>query len=485
VYRQAYGVDLPFNQFYSPIARDMEIQLPESVMLAKEAQLLASAKNGSLKSRQPNVQVLKDIGATSTLVNHIARMEHFKAWTDALIDMRRVFGHKEIRLAIEQYHGAQILRTLDRHIEDMARGGVDRAKTYRAADWLRVNFTKAILGAKPVIGLKQLPSFIGYTTEMPVYDFLEGVADFWTAPLKHLQELKDKSGTLKKRWGEGHERDIREAMQKKGWEKKLTGTRKLSDWFFTYIRLGDKFATMQGAWAAYQSALKAGKSDAQAIAFAEDVTGRTQPTSEISTLAAGQRGGSLLKLWTMFQNQPNKYFRIIANNARNLQAGRGSAAKHIYNIWLVWAFLPMLFQLISDAGRFKGKNQAQAVLLGPLNSILILGSIAKSLVGMALGNGMEYRGSPVVSSVGKAERAVSKAAKFARDVKDPWTDADMNDLVAAIEYTAETAGQVLGAPTPYMVQAEQALRSRRPAQLIFSRYSLGEKKDKDEYVAPD
>jgi hypothetical protein len=483
VYRLVYGVDLPFNPFYSPIARDIDIEIPENVLLAKEASHYASVLNGSLKSRQPNVKALKFPGATSVLVDHIVRMEHFKAWTGVLSDMRRVLGNTDIRRAIEQYHGIGMLRTIDGFLQDMARGGIERSKIARGADWLRVNFTKAILGLKPVIGLKQLPSFLGYTTAMPILDFVEGVADFWTDPVGHAQFLREHSGTLAKRWGEGFERDIRFAMQQKGWEKKLSGKTNISDWFFTYIRFGDKLATMQGGWAAYKSAKKAGKSDAEAIAFAEDVTGRTQPTSDISTLAAGQRGGSMLKLWTMFQNQPNKYFRIIANNARNIQYGRGSSEKALYNIMLVWAFLPMLFQLISDAGKFRWKNQLQATLLGPLNTVLIFGAVVKSLVGAALGDPMEYRGSPVVSSVAKGTRAVTKARRFVLDAADPWKDADMDDLIGAVEDLAEAAGQVGGAPTPYIVQAEKALREGRLAEFVFSRYSLGEPEEEG-YVVP-
>jgi GNAT superfamily N-acetyltransferase len=482
VYRQVYGVDLPFNPMYSPINRDVDIEIPENVLLAKEAVHYASTVNGSLKSRQANVKALKFTSATQVLVNHILRMEHFKAWNDTMSDLRRIFGNPDIRRGIEQYHGMPILKTIDEFMQDMARGGVAREKINRTADTLRRNFTKAILGFKPAIALKQIPSVLAYSTEMPLGDFVAGVADFWADPVGHYKFLTENSSALKKRWGEGFERDIRFAM-KQDWVKQLSGKTDVTRWFMGLIRAGDKFATMQGAWAQYQSQRKAGKSQEAAIAAAEDTTNRTQPTSEISTLAPGQRGGSLLKLWTMFQNQPNKYFRIIADNARNLKYHRGSPIKAAANIVTAWAVLPMLFQFIADAFRLKKEKQLQASLLGPINNLLIIGGLAKQMIGWATGELYEYQGTPIVSTTQKLQRGMTKTSKIIKDTASPASHIDMDDVVSAVEYFAEAGGQLAGVPTPYMVQAEKAVREGRAAELVFSRYSLKDEKKKSKRKA--
>jgi len=468
VYRDVYGVDLPFNLFYSPIGRDVEVEIPENILLAKEAVHYASTINGSLKSRQPNIKPLKFNSATQILTNHVVKMEHFKGWTEAMRDMRRIFGNPDIRRSIEQYHGRRILKTIDEFIEDMARGGVARGKTNRSADLVRRNFTLSILGLKPAIALKQIPSVIAYTSEMPFGDFVSGVGDFWSKPIENYKFLVGHSAILRKRYSKGFERDIRFAMQK-SWSKVLAGKGNFSDWFMALIRSGDKFATMQGGWAKYKSELKKGKTIEQAIAEAERTTNRTQPTSDISTLAAGQRGGSFVKLLTMFQNQPNKYFRIIADNARNIRFHRGSSVKAATNILTAWVVLPMLFQFIADAFRFKKEHQLQAALLGPINNLLILGAFAKNAVGWTMGELFDYQGSPVVSTAQKTQYGISKLAK---------DDVKTEDVVAAIEYFAEAAGQAAGLPTPYFVQLEKAVRKGKPKQLIFSEYSLKEDKKK-------
>ena len=475
VYRKKYGVDLPFNPFYSPIGRDIEIETPENMLLAKEAQNYASTVNGSLKSRQGSIKALKFNKSMDILVNHVVRMEHFKAWSGVISDLRRVFGHADMRRAIEQFHGRPIIKTIDNFIEDMARGGIVREKINRVVDAIRINFTKGVLGIKPLIGIKQIPSVLAYTSEMPFQDFVEGVADFWKNPIKNFRFMRDNNGTLKKRWSGSFERDVKDAM-KKSWTKTVSGKAKWSDWFFALIRTGDKFATMQGTWAKYKSELKRkpGISTEDALQAGVNSTNRTQPTSAISTLAPGQREGSWAKLGTIFQNQRNKYFRIIANNARNIRFGRGSPVKASVNIVVAWSILPMLFQFITDAFRWKNEKQLQALLLGPLNNLLILGSLSQSLIGWAVGEMYDYQGTPVLSTPQKVKKGISKLRK---------DDIDTEDIIAAVEFFAEAVGQIGGVPTPYLVQAEKAIRKGRPAELIFTEYSL--KKDEDEGTFTD
>jgi len=167
----------------------------------------------------------------------------------------------------------------------------------------------------------------------------------------------------------------------------------------------------------------------------------------------------------MFQNQPNKYFRIISNNARNIKYGRGNASKNALNIFIAWVVLPMLFQFISDAFRFRKEKQLQAALLGPINNLLILGNLAKTMVGWALGDTFDFQPTPVVSPANKLKAAIQKLGK---------DEIEMEDIVEAIEYIAEASGNVAGLPTPYAVQAERAIRKGKPAELVFSEYSLGE-----------
>ena len=147
-----------------------------------------------------------------------------------------------------------------------------------------------------------------------------------------------------------------------------------------FVRAGDKLAVMQGMWTVFYSETKgqtknaSAKNIEDAMVRGAIISDRTQPSYTTESLSAGQRGGSLLKLFTMFQTQPNKYFQLIANNARNFKYGRGSRIKAASNIALAWAILPMLFQFIGDGGKWYTPHQLRALILGGANHILVFGS---------------------------------------------------------------------------------------------------------------
>jgi len=459
IYQELFNVDMPHNPAYSPIRRDFEADITENILTMRDASQYASVLNGSLKARQRNIRPLRFNGALAILSNHIQQMEHFKAWATTMRDMRRVFGNKQIRQAVEQYHGRGVLRLIDTFLNQMARGGIETATTNRAADFLRRNFTKSILAIKPVIMLKQIPSLFGYVSEMNSFDFFAGIADYWTNPVANFKFLYNNSEMFKARMEQGFERDIRAAMQKHG-TKQISGRGKITDWFLLQIRLGDTFAITQGMWAKYKAGLKQGLTQEEAIAAAEDTTGRTQPSFGIDTLSAIQNGGSWRKLMTMFQNQPNKYFRMTGDNMRNFKYGRGSRAKAASTILLTWVILPMMFQYIADAFQWKPERQARAGILGPLNFILIGGQLVQSMWGWLTDQPFDYQVSPVAQTGRDLQMIFLKAKKLYNQGIDPFKDISGDDVAAVIEYLAKATGQVLGLPTPYFVQLSKLIRHK-------------------------
>ena len=459
IYTELYNVDMPHNPNYSPIRRDLEGDIAENVLTFQDAQQYAAVTAQSIKARIRNIRPLRFNGATQLLSNHIDQMEHFKAWATTMRDFRRVFGNTEIRQAIEQYHGRGISKLLDTFMAQMARDGVETAATNRTADLLRRNFTKSILAIKPVVGLKQIPSLFAYISEMNVTEFFGGVADYWTAPIKNFKFLYANSEGYRARVSQGFERDIRAATAKHG-VNKISGRGGFVDWFLLQIRLADTFAVTQGMWAKYKVGLKEGLSQQEAIAAAEDTTNRTQPSFGIDTLSAIQNGGSWFKLMTMFQNQPNKYFRIVGDNLRNFKYGRGSRVKAAETIILAWVVLPMMFQFIADAFQWKPERQLRAGLLGPLNFILIGGQLVQSVWGWLTDLPFDYQISPVAQTLRDLQTIVNKTKKLVAQGKDPYKDISVDDVASLLEYLAKATGQVTGLPTPYFVQVSRGIREK-------------------------
>ncbi|KKN04912.1 hypothetical protein LCGC14_1092640, partial [marine sediment metagenome] len=495
VFEQTFHTKMPRNRNYSPspkegdfgqageIERQLKMDESEVLRMFNDGMRVAAATNPSLKSRVENTRPLKFNDMTALLVNHITQMEHFKAFSGTMTELRGVFANPDVRRAIRQYHGKAWLDTIDYYLNSFARGGMDPAQTSRTLDFLRKSFTVATLGVKPVIMLKQVPSVFGYMTTMPTKDFFTGAASFWKAPLFNYNFMLERSPHLRSRFGQGFERDIRD-VQAKSDVKTITGLRNFRDVFMAHIRLGDKFAVVQGMWAKLQSELKAQgvnintateQQIKDAMFAAENVTRRTQPAFELPTLSRLQGEKSLWKIFTMFQNQPGQYYRMQANALRDIRYGRGDTAKAIQTLLLTWVVLPSLFQFIADAFQFKREHQLRAWVLGPLNFLLVGGQIAQSIYNWVAGVPFHHQASPMFSTLDDLQRAVSKARKL----KDPYGDISIDALVELVEALAVTAGQGVGLPTPWLVQAERSVRGAfdeadlsRLKELIFSPWSL-------------
>lgn len=445
VFSKEYGIDLPFNPNYSPVHRAIDIAIPENVLLAQEIAKYATAKNGSLKDRVKNGIDLKATDAFENVTRHITKMEHYKAWSDTMYNFRRVFGDKQIRTAIADFVGEPYLKLTDNFLNDMARDGVAREKVVQWVDGVRKNATKALLGLNLKVGIKQLTGVLNYGIEIPTGSFFSGISDFWTDPIGKASFLFDKSETLQERFGDGFERDLKFAIEK-GYDKKLAGTKNMSEHLFIPIRAADKFTVYMGSWAAYRwgykKAIKEGKTpeaaEAEGIRQAENITNRVQESSRLDTLAQLQRDGSWAKLFTMFQSQPSKYLRIMMNSARNYRRGRMSAATAAKRIAWAWLIVPFFYNLLADQFidekyRESAGGLVTRTLLGPLTEPLIFGQMVQQVYGWTQGENFGYEPSPVFAFMDDIGKAIQQFSS--------------EDAVDGTTYLLDAAGKLSGVPS--------------------------------------
>lgn len=455
VFSADYGIDLPFNENYSPVHRDIDVTIPENVLLAQESAKYATAKNGSLKDRVKNSIELKPTDFFENMTRHIAKMEHYKAWSGAMYEFRRVFGDKQIRQAIADIHGTPYLKIMDNFLNDFARDGVAREKVSVMADVLRKNATKAMLGLNIKSAIKQIPGVMNYGIELPAGDFFGGVTGFWSNPIQKARFLYDNSDTLQERFGAGFERDIRYTIER-GYDKKLAGVQNFSEVLFIPMRNADKLTVYMGAWASFQSKFKelTGKPFAfdrevsqdaveEALRYAERITNRTQESSRLDTLAPLQRDGSWAKLFTMFAGQPSKYIRIMSNAARNYRAGRESGPRALKRIAWAWVVAPLFWNLLNDYFKDEDYREGPAgtllrTLFGPLTYPLIFGQVAQTAYGWTQGEAFEYKPTPAFS--------------FADDLVKATQNFTTDDMVDGTTYLLDAAGKLGGVPTTLLTR---------------------------------
>ncbi len=484
VYRNKYGINLSKNKNYWMRTRDIDkSDTPEHIMQMKDMANRASTLSSNLKEARRNKTPYKIMSAHDKLINYVSQMEHFMAWTDTIQELRSVFGNRDVRTAIAENYGDDMNRYINRTIDNLARGGIESAKRNRFLDALRGNFSVAVLGLKPMIAIKQPIAILGFMTEMPYGDFVSGVIDFMKNPVENYRILYSKSSGLRSRYQNGEwERDFATKYNK---TRTVVGTNMpMSDFFLYLIRLADMAGTVPGQWAKYKSSLKRGMSDENAILSSEQSVNRTQNTSYLETMSAVQTEGSWAKLLTMFQDQTNKYFRLMMAQTRvifNKAQTPKARVKAFSDLMILWVVLPALFQFMSDGFKWRPDRQGRAIVLGPVNYLLIFGQMAQSVYGWTTGEKYPYEPSPVLQVFEDLQYFISDVREMVEAGQDPYKDITMDDVISMVEDLAKSVGGATGIPTPYLIQIEKAIRNGKLINLLYSDWAL-EDPEQDDYA---
>ena len=404
-FRKRFKVNMPFNPYYSPISRRKGARADEGddTLNKSKSPMGSMTSAGSLKSRVSNTEELTWIDGDTTLLKHITEMEHFIHYTDVMRELRTVFMNQGVSKSIIDYHGSEISRVLNKFMDDIARGGVDRALMLGWADRWRANVTRATIGLNEIVFIKQLASIPAYMANMPIsswgYETIKGVLQPWN--WKRFYKTLTKSEMLKMRYDQGFDRDMSTALRNVKPGKLISGTDWLNNIAFFLTKMGDKTAILLGGWANYQyelkKALKAGKSrsDANKIAMKkfEANTLRAQQASDVEDLADLQRLGSGWKLFTMYMTSPNQYYRMAQDGLRGLITGRGTKIDNARKIFVAWILLPQLFNWISNGFERDEDEELIALLTGPFMGLLFVGGGIEHAIRKSFG--MEYRSGSV------------------------------------------------------------------------------------------
>jgi len=456
VYRDIFGVDLPFNPFYSPISRGDITRTKETDVLSifnQEMLTRRSAASGALKSRVNSKKIIEARSDVQVLQAHVAEMAHFISWAKKVKDMNSVLRSSEVMTAIEQEYGKGMNSVIDSFLIKFAKGGVENARNFNLFDNIRIRFTQGVLAVKPSITVKQIISFPAYWEKIPIGDFVKGQADFWSAPLEAHKFLMEHSATYKAR-GENMDRDIKSAAKSDAYlayrqKQSLLNTLMLN------IKLGDKMAVAIGGWSAYKyyynKAKGEGKSETEATKIGirefEIMTNSTQQSAALADLSEFQSGGPIAKLFTMFASAPNLYFRKELGAIRNLASGRSSKKQFVKTIFIYHFLLPMFFQWVSDFGRWDEDEQKRAMFIGSFNGLFIISDGMDYLIRKTMGL-QEYSGEmeqPIMSIF----RDLGDVTGFMYEYflgDDPITEPD---VAKAAEGLLDASGKATGLPLGY------------------------------------
>jgi hypothetical protein len=388
VYKRMYGINLPFEKFYSPVVREYERDLVDSQdFLTGLNEQVAAGLPSFTKNRMNTFRKIEEKSDILELGRYIRGASHFVAMAETNKDLNEIFSNTEVSKALEKTWGGVYNEIVKAYIEDFTRGYTKSATL--AAKWFErfnVNVSKALINGKPNAFIKQLTGFVGYAAEMPAADFAKGVADF-AVNFNEAIDILSKSPLMKNRHGDVNIEMVRSGLQKMIDKNKLSRANAKLDDFFAYPTvLGDRSAIYVGGWAVYKYHKDTlGKSHEEAIKAFERATDNSQQPTRLDKRSRAQLvSNPIARGAMMFISHPLQLLRVEAKAFRQMVRGQMSKAEATKIILTHHIIGPVLFQLAANAFNADDEDDdgalLRAAILGPANSYPLLGGFATAFL---------------------------------------------------------------------------------------------------------
>ena len=449
VYRKLYGINLPFNENYSPIQRDKgDVPTDNSAdsfgsdRIITDEQEFRRSLPKQIKERSKNIIPLLRRSDVGSMHRYLHDMAWFVETTEKVLFMKSVFDSQTLRKDIKAQHGNSMVRTIDGFLRDFGTGyptsGVVGEMIFGNFNRL---FSSSVLALKATIGTKQLVSWFAMADNVPALDFLASHADFFKSPKRAKEIVKflfENSPTLQKRGssldfelakvGSLSEPVFRWKKQEK-WEKVK----------FAFIHYGDRFPIYAGGWAVYKHARKQGKSKEQAIQAFEDALSTTQQSVDIDKLSSLQRSGPMGRTLTMFMTARMALLRGELRAFRQFKRGKINAREFGKRIAYYHFVMPMFIQYIASGFEWEPDRQLIAGLLGQINSLVIIGDVLTLAATATFGEEKFFKAASDIPIADFFTEAL-------KGVKDMFKADDAEDYLEAMIELGGVAGQLAGQP---------------------------------------
>ncbi len=462
VYRKINFMDMPRNEFYSRMFKDMRYVQNEDINIAKDnlAYAKASVRKGMTKARTGSLAPIK-LDAIDNIMRYITEKNHYVAWELPVKEMNSVM--KGISGDVASKYGSDYVKVMNEWLKRVAGDGrYDSTALNKTLLATRRGLTKSLI-TNFITPLKQTISLSSFLTEISEKDLALGIEDYtkntakWNEFWSEVPQIQNRGETLT--------RDIGAISKNRSAFNKLAGNKSFGEVGVAPVRFFDKLTVRSGATAVYKRAIKDGLSEEQAISKTIGVVRRTQITGDIKDLSAMQSGGALEKLLTMFQNQPNKYYNILYQNLRGYAIGRVGKVQLGRALLYSWVIPAIAYEEFSKGGTASLEDNLKAVLTGPFIDILVAGNIFSSIK-----SGFNYSASPIETLPNEFISSMKNLNK--------------GEILKSFSDIVKIGAQVKGLPVNQPIRTYKGLQDITSGKtndwrrLIWSKYALGVKKEK-------
>ena len=463
IYRSINGVNLNKTPGYITWKREVAGQIDDAGFASSSGESgISGMSKGAHKLRVANTNPFKIMSINDVVMQHTADMNNYRAWAVPSKLINGVFNNGKTQKLIEQHHSMDTLGAIKSFQSDFAKSPEELRGDMPWLDRLRGNMTTAFTGLNPTIFLKQQTSIPAMMESIPASQWLKYSGSFWSNPKKAWDTLMD-STEFQARRNKGMERDMRTAQTLSGSEA-IAGTRdfmqNLAQKSMFMVKAGDSMAVAIGGYPVYKYHYNKNKSKGHAVAHElalrefEKAMDRTQQASGIKDQGRVQRGGSYMKLFTMFMTTPKQYTSNMTAAIRGYKNDPVDSAKRLALFGVV---MPALFQMTAsgalgliggddDDKKELGKDLLASISMSFMNGIPVIRDLQKGLYNSAMGNyyGRDIQYSPMME-IGKTLTSIVSDGVKALD-SDRDKTKRMDSAYGAINSLADTIGYQYGIP---------------------------------------
>jgi small nuclear ribonucleoprotein (snRNP)-like protein len=353
LWRRRNGVDLPFNNFYSPIKRKGVDIAPHQEFLG-EVGLRSTLKPTSSKSRLAGV--VTDMTRQSdyeVMMAHVSDWTRFSAWADTLQKIDDVLSDTGsikdpgFTRLVEQKYGKKVLpvmRQLRQNFIENRRQARSLAEDYFKT--IRGNFASALVGSKPDQLLKQYSSVVTALDVVSVDELITAHFDAIKNP-KQVSAVLSESPLFRNR-GKNFQDDVKAAMESsEGVQFLEVPTFQNANMWFT--KFADKLPGFTGGWAVYKKTLKDTGSKEKALREFDRFMETSQQSANLNQLSALETSSPFVKLGLLFSKSPMQYSLKILHSFIDMANGNIKPQEFARTFAVYHVIAPFMFTLASNA----------------------------------------------------------------------------------------------------------------------------------------
>jgi hypothetical protein len=410
---------------YDPVASDRVATVDAAEEAKRDLQgayTAATTRRSFVKARAKEVRdrpLLYTLDAAFSGVNDVI---HDLAWHEWLISTNRLLRDVKFANAVRETRGPEFLKQLRDWTKDNATGARGQQVAGEAVlSWLRQGISASGLGFNVVSAAMQVTGFNQSIVRVGAKYIGQGIVQFSTSPFESAKTVAEKSSFMAER-GRTQFREINEIKNRVRGQTEVA-RRVTAGTYFLMMNM-QRSVDIPTWLGAYQKALDAGKDDAKAVALADQAVRDSQGSGLVSDLAAVERGGPAMKLFTVFYSYMNTVYNMTAVQTMTAR-GKGKLAADYAMLLVVPVVLGYAIKsaIQPDAGDDELDPEALArklaaeelsYLMGTMVIVREFGGAAQLLTG-AEGARMGYGGPAGLRAVGEVYGLATQAGQLEFD----------------------------------------------------------------------